>query len=366
MLNPRVNTYNLFEEEYERYSRHLILNKIGPSGQKRIKASRILFVGAGGLSSSALLYLIASGVGTIGIIDNDQVETSNLQRQIIYRENNIKEHKVTAAKNNLKELNSSCKIEIYQKRLNKTNAFNIIRHYDIIIDSTDNISSRHTISYSCYQLHKIHVYGAVHQFEGQISVFNYQGGPSYYNLYSHMGNSRLIECNQRGVFGILPGIIGLLQATEAIKIITGNGNVLNGHLLKYNALNMSFQKIKIKPQKIRNTTVARIDTKIHNSNQNNHISMTQLYFMKNEDLTIIDIREQTEFMIKHIKNSINIPLKKIKQLETIKYLQKYFTRQIIIIYCNNEYLSSIASKILNTHKIEHYILSGGIETSQNE
>lgn len=366
MLNPRVSIYNLSEGEYERYSRHLVLNKIGPSGQKRIKASKILFVGAGGLSSSALLYLIASGVGTIGIIDNDQVEKSNLQRQIIYKENNIKEDKVIVAKNNLKELNSSCNIETYQKRLNRTNSFNIIRNYDIIIDSTDNINSRQTISYSCYQLHKIHIYGAVYQFEGQISVFNYQGGPSYHNLYPHIKNNIFTECNQRGIFGILPGIIGLLQATEAIKIITGIGNILNGYLLRFNALNMSFQKVKIKPQRIKHTVIANIDSITYNYDPNNYISMTQLYSIKNEDLTIIDIREQAEFMIKHLKNSINIPLKTIKNPDTIKHLQKHFTQQVIIIYCNNEHLSSIASKILNTHKIKHYILSGGIETVQSE
>nr|AYR06398.1 molybdopterin biosynthesis protein [Rhodogorgon sp.] len=364
MINPSLSAYNLSEEEYERYSRHLILNPISISGQKRIKAAKVLCIGAGGLSSSALLYLAASGIGTIGIIDDDTVDKSNLQRQILYKENNIEEDKVTAAQNNLNELNTLCQIKTYKKRLNRTNAHNIIKNYDIIIDGTDNITSRYIISHFCHELHKIHIYGAAQNFEGQISVFNYQGGPSYHNLYPKTQHNIVTTCNQRGVLGMLPGIVGLLQATETIKIITGMDNILSGHLLKYNVINMSFQKVKIEPQTLNNRLKPEVDDKTHNTKGINYISMTQLNLMKhnNPNLIIVDVREYTEFKVKHLSNSINIPLKNIREPNIIRNLQYNSNQQSIIIYCNNEYNSSIASKILNKYQIKHYILVGGIES----
>ncbi len=365
MLNPLITEKQLSEIEYERYSRHIILEKINQEGQKRIKAAKILFVGAGGLSSSALLYLTACGIGLIGIIDNDEIEISNLQRQIIYKIDNIKDSKVQAAKDNLKCLNPLIKIITYNYLLTEKNADSIIANYDIVIDGTDNLTSRYVISRSCYLMHKIHIYGAIEKFIGQISVFNYQNGPNYYNLYDELSNKRLIDCNERGVLNTLPAIIGIMQATEAIKIVTGIGTIMNGYLLRYNSLDLSFKKIQIKAKK---TTIAVQEI----TNKNKPISnklFKPMYIYKQDiqnlsskrGYQLIDIREPIEFKFKNIKDSINIPLKTFKKITTINYIKEQVLQNIIIIYCNNELRSYIASQMLYKHQIKHYILKGGMK-----
>nr|YP_010728905.1 molybdopterin biosynthesis protein [Lithothamnion corallioides]WEA76992.1 molybdopterin biosynthesis protein [Lithothamnion corallioides] len=370
MLNPLIKEEKLNEIEYERYSRHLIIEEINQEGQKRIKAAKILFVGAGGLSSSALLYLTACGIGAIGIIDNDKIEISNLQRQIIYKIDNIKENKVKAAKDNLQCLNPLINITTYDALLTEKNANNIIANYDIVIDGTDNFTSRYIISRSCYLLHKIHIYGAIEKFIGQISVFNYQNGPNYYNLYDELSNKRLIACNERGVLNTLPAIIGIIQATEAIKIVTGIGTIMNGYLLIYNSLDLSLKKIRIKPAKL-NIAIRQMTRE----NRNLNIQLFKPIYMHKQEIQnlsnkrsyqLIDIREPIEFKFKQIKNSINIPLKRLKKITTIKYIKEQFIQSIIIIYCNNELRSYIASQILNKHQIKNYILKGGIKHNSKQ
>lgn len=361
MLNPLIKEKKLSHIEYERYSRHLIIEELNQEGQKRIKAAKVLFVGAGGLSSSALLYLTASGIGEIGIIDNDEIEISNLQRQIIYKINNIKENKAKAAKTNLQYLNPLVNIIAYNDVLTEKNAYNIIANYDIVIDGTDNFISRYIISKSCYSMHKIHIYGAIEKFIGQISVFNYQNGPNYYDLYNELSNKRPITCSERGVLNTLPAIVGTIQATEAIKIVTGIGTIMNGYLLIYNSLDLSLKKIQIKP--------ARLNVAIK-KNSNLNVELFKPTYINKQDIQnlnkksiykLIDIREPMEFKLKKIKGSINIPLKKLKKIRTINYIKEQLIKNIIIIYCNNELRSYIASQILNKNHIKHYVLKGGIK-----
>nr|YP_010728741.1 molybdopterin biosynthesis protein [Phymatolithon calcareum]WEA76795.1 molybdopterin biosynthesis protein [Phymatolithon calcareum] len=370
MLNPLIKPQDinyLNNIEYERYSRHIILEEINEEGQQRIKKAKVLFVGAGGLSSSALLYLTASGIGLIGIIDNDQVEISNLQRQVIYKVNNISNPKVEAAKENLQDLNPLIHIKTYNELLTEKNANSIIANYDIIIDGTDNFKSRNIISQSCHLMHKIHIYGAIEKFIGQISVFNYQNGPNYYNLYDEFSNQRTADCNERGVLSTLPAIIGIVQATEAIKIITGIGHIMNGYLLRYNALNSSLKKIRIKPEKIKraikNNTKKKKERKTIQFNTEYILKKDIDNLSENKSYKLIDIREPIEFKLKKLKNSINIPLKRFKKITTIEYIKKKLNQEIIIIYCTNELRSYIASQILNEHQVKHYILRGGLKTN---
>lgn len=366
MLNPLLKldtTNNLNYAEYERYSRHMILDEIDKHGQQRIKAAKVLFIGAGGLSSSSLLYLTASGIGTIGIIDHDKVELSNLQRQIIYNIKNIKLNKVQAAKINLEQINPLIEIKTYHKRFTENNAYNIIIDYDIIIDGTDNFISRYTISKYCHKLHKIHIYGAVERFIGEISIFNYQNGPNYYDLYQESSNKKGIDCSERGILNTLSATIGLMQATEAIKIITGIGHIVSGYLLRYNALDFSIKTIRIKPIK---TNIATNHLIVYHKNSKNHlfkaiyIKKIHQSYLKNNNYYLIDIRENREFKFSHIKKAVNIPLKKLQNITNIQKIKQEASQKKIIIYCNNELRSYIAAKIFHKNNIDYSILKGGL------
>lgn len=230
-------------KEEERYSRHLLLKEIGINGQEKIKQAKILVVGAGGLGSPVLLYLAAAGVGTIGIMDDDVVSESNLQRQILYDSLCLGEAKVEVAVRKLKALNPGCHLIPMQYRLTWDNSKEIISQYDIIVDATDNLLSRYIINDACISNGKPFVYGSICEFEGQVSVFNYQGGPTYRDLYEyHQGVENFRQ--PLGIIGALPGVIGTLQAAETIKIILGSQHILSGKLLLVNLLTSSFQTIR--------------------------------------------------------------------------------------------------------------------------
>nr|BCB14996.1 putative molybdopterin-synthase adenylyltransferase [Grateloupia asiatica] len=357
MLNPLLYSTNLSAEEYKKYARHLIVNEIGINGQKRLKNASLLFIGAGGLASSAILYLAASGIGHIGIVDHDIVSISNLHRQILYNTDNIGELKVKAAEYKIKQINSECKVVTYPYQLNSNNSINLIQNYDLIIDTCDNFETRYIVDFVCYKLHKVHIYGAIQNFEGQISVFNYKGGPRYSNLYPNHLNLENQNCNNLGVLGILPGLIGLLQGIEAIKIILGNGKVLSGHIMRYNALNMSFKKTKINPLNQHTCTNTVNESIINNINI---IAFRQLKNFFIEDNTIIiDVRQNIEFVQSHIKNAINIPLNCMKNKRTIEFIKNAHLDKITIIYCSSNSRAITASNILYKNKIKHYILKNG-------
>lgn len=228
------------KEQQERYSRHLILHEIGEQGQQKLLKAKVLVIGAGGLGAPILQYLVAAGIGTIGIVDADEVSLSNLQRQILYREEDVRKSKANIAKETLSRLNSDVNIIAYPFMLNQSNADEIISEYDVVVGATDNFESRILMDQITKIQRKPFVHGSIGEFEGQVSVFNYQGGPSYTNLYPDTPESSDLPL---GVMGVLPGVVGSLQAVEVIKIITEIGDVLSGKLLIYDALNCSFQKL---------------------------------------------------------------------------------------------------------------------------
>jgi len=228
----------------ERYNRQIILKEFGISGQEKINKAKVLIVGAGGLGSVISLYLTAAGIGTIGIIDDDIVSISNLQRQILYKENMLNKSKVECAKQILNELNSNTKIEIYNTKLTKHNAKDIIYKYDIVADGTDNIDSRLIINDKCLELAKPYVYGSICEFSGQVSVFNYKGSLNYRSLLSNNINPETFS-QSSGVLGVLPCIIGGIETNEIIKIITGIGTVLTNKLFTIDLLTLKSNIFKL-------------------------------------------------------------------------------------------------------------------------
>ena len=229
----------LNNNEISRYSRHLIMPEVGLEGQKKLKAAKVLCIGAGGLGSPLALYLAAAGVGKLGILDFDVVDFSNLQRQIIHSEKTIGETKVESAKNRLLELNSDIEIETYNTRFTSDNAMDIIRNYDIVVDGTDNFATRYLTNDACVLLGKPNVYGSIFRFEGQVSVFDAKNGPCYRCLYPEPPPPGLVpSCAEGGVLGILPGVVGTLQASEVVKLIISQGNPLIGKLLFLDVLEM--------------------------------------------------------------------------------------------------------------------------------
>lgn len=344
----------LSEKEYKQYARHIILDKIGFQGQQKLKTAKILVIGAGGLACPCIIYLAACGIGNIGIIDDDIISISNLHRQILYNQDDLNKLKTEIAKNKIHAINPNCTVNTYSYKLSYENGFNLFKHYDIILDTSDNFFTRYIIDEICYTLHKIHIYGAIQQFEGQISVFNYQGGPKYSDLYPEHLKLNQKDCNSIGVLNVLPGIIGILQATETIKIITGLGDILSGYMIIYNAENMSFKKVKVLSYKQHDKYYRSIVT------TNNTICYKEL---RNQDINqfiFIDVRQNIEFQKQKINNALNIPVKEIKYKSNIDFLKRELEDKIIVIYCSNNSRAIIASNILNRYKIKHWRLKNGL------
>ena len=223
-----------------RYARHIALDEVGESGQQKLMNAKVLVIGAGGLGCPALQYLAAAGIGTIGIVDGDVVNETNLHRQVLYTNSDVGKPKVEVAAERLTQLNSEVEIQTFSEFLTAGNAMNIVANYDLLVDATDNFAARYRINDVCVKLDKPFVYGAIHRFEGQVSVFNYNGGPTYRCLFPDKPSENQIpNCNETGVLGVLPGIIGTYQATEVLKIILGIGEVLSGKLMTFNLLTNS-------------------------------------------------------------------------------------------------------------------------------
>nr|YP_010330182.1 molybdopterin biosynthesis protein [Porphyridium aerugineum]UNJ17898.1 molybdopterin biosynthesis protein [Porphyridium aerugineum] len=345
-------------EEYTRYTRHLNLSMIQKEGQQRIKEAKVLSIGSGGLASTALLYLAASGIGQIGIIDDDYVDLSNLQRQILYSTQSIGEKKVSAAKKKLMNLNPNTFIQIYDKRLDNLNAYSIIADYDIVMDATDNIESRYLLHKVCTALNKVYIYGAISQLKGQISIFNYQNSANYSDISDNidLGNN---DCRDNGVLGMLPGTVGLLEATEIIKVILGIPSSLKNQLLVYDAVKMTFLRMNFKKSKRRtffNRKSEHLESvkAVSNSfklNQDNVVNQKNMTLLK----VIIDIRDSYEFSQGSIIHAINIPLYKLLYDTNIDFLKEEALRKDIYIFCTNNVRSSIAIRLLRKYEIYAYI-----------
>lgn len=238
---------NFTEEQIYRYSRHIILPEVGGMGQEKLLKARILCLGAGGLGSPALMYLAAAGVGNIGIVDFDKVDFSNLQRQIIHNTEKIGTLKVESAKKFINSLNPDVKVAAINERLSSSNVMDIFKDYDIIVDGCDNFPTRYLVNDACILLNKINVHGSIFRFDGQVTVFKPKEGPCYRCLYPEPPPPGMVpSCQEAGVLGVLPGVVGTLQAVEVIKLIIGKGQPLVGKLLLYNALNAEVRKLNIR------------------------------------------------------------------------------------------------------------------------
>src|SRR4051812_40344210 len=239
----------LNNEEIRRYSRHLILPEVGMAGQKKIRSSSVLCIGAGGLGSPIAMYLAAAGVGKIGVLDFDKVDFSNLQRQIIHGTSDVGRPKTESAKETILGINPNTEVVIHETRLSSENAMEIIAKYDIVVDGTDNFPTRYLTNDACVLLKKANVYGSIFRFEGQASVFApHLGGPCYRCLYPEPPPPGMVpSCAEGGVLGVLPGIIGCIQATEILKLALGKGSSLVGRLMLFNALDMKFRELKLRP-----------------------------------------------------------------------------------------------------------------------
>jgi molybdopterin/thiamine biosynthesis adenylyltransferase/rhodanese-related sulfurtransferase len=250
----------LSADEKSRFARHIILDDVGIKGQERLKKASVLCVGTGGLGSPLLLYLSAAGVGKIGIIDFDRVDASNLQRQILHGTSSIGDLKVDSAKKRLEDLNPFTTYQTYDTALTAENALEIFTNYDVIVDGTDNYATRYLVNDACVILGKPNVYGSIFLFEGQATVFNYKGGPNYRDLFPEPPPPGWVpSCAEAGVLGVLPGIIGTIQATETLKIILEKGETLCGRLLLYSALEMRFREVKIKADPLAKPITELID-----------------------------------------------------------------------------------------------------------
>src|SRR5229473_2769577 len=249
-IDVRAENLSLTPSEVARYSRHLIMPEVGMEGQKRLKAASVLLIGAGGLGSPLGLYLAAAGIGRIGIVDFDVVDFSNLQRQVLHGTANVGRSKLQSAKERLHAINPEVQVDLYETRLTSANAIQIMTPYDIVIDGTDNFPTRYLVNDACVLLKKPNVYGSIFRFDGQASVFYPPQGPCYRCLYPEPPPpGEVPSCAEGGVLGILPGLIGCIQATEAVKLILGKGSPLIGRLLQYDALEMRFQEFKVRRNK---------------------------------------------------------------------------------------------------------------------
>ncbi len=242
-----ARTAALSNEEVLRYSRHLIMPEVGMEGQLKLKRAKVLCIGTGGLGAPLGLYLAAAGVGRIGVVDFDAVDLTNLQRQILFSTEDVGRPKIEAAAERLRHLNPDIQIDRHETKLTSENALDLFREYDIVVDGTDNFPTRYLVNDACILLGKPNVYGSISRFEGQVSVFGYEGGPCYRCLYPEPPPPGLVpSCAEGGVLGVLPGIVGSLQAVEAIKLILGKGEPLVGRLLLFDALAMRFRELKLR------------------------------------------------------------------------------------------------------------------------
>ena len=370
----------LSPEELKRYDRHIILPELGLEGQIRIKESSILLIGAGGLGSPMAMYLAAAGVGRIGIVDFDVVDESNLQRQIIHGQSSLGKSKLESARQRLLDINPHIHIESYAVPLRSENALEIFEDYDLVADGTDNFPTRYLVNDACVLTGKPNVYGSIFRFEGQLSVFNYKGGPCYRCLYSEPPPPGLVpSCAEGGVLGVLPGIIGCMQATEAIKILAGMGEVFSGRLLIFDALTMKFRQLKLRKNKDcvlcgENPSVTElidyqafcgIQTKEKDMAENPYEISPQEFksYQENHAKTnILDVRETYEREISKIEGSLHIPLGELSKRYTELDSQKEW-----IVHCKSGGRSGSAVELLRSKGYEKVKnLVGGINAYARE
>jgi molybdopterin/thiamine biosynthesis adenylyltransferase/rhodanese-related sulfurtransferase len=364
----------LSKEEYERYSRHIILPEVGLEGQKKLKAAKVLCIGTGGLGSPLLLYLAAAGVGRIGIVDFDVVDASNLHRQIIHGTSWVGKPKIQSAKQRILEINPNCQVDLYETRLTAANALDIFAPYDIVVDGTDNFPTRYLVNDACVLTGKPSVYGSIFRFEGQATVFNYQDGPNYRDLYPDPPPPGLVpSCAEGGVLGVLCGVIGTIQATETIKIILGQGTTLSGRLLLYDALQMKFRELKLRPNPVRPVIDRLIDYEqfcgipsakgMETDSPIPEITVQELKEIidrNSGEYVIVDVRNPNEYEIAAIPGSVLVPLPEIEQGNGVEKIRSLLNGHKLIVHCKMGGRSAKALSILQKAGIEGVNVKGGI------
>ena len=350
----------LTPEELERYNRQMLMPEFGLTGQEKLKNAKVLVIGCGGLGSPILLYLTAAGVGTLGIVENDKVDISNLQRQILYSSLAVGQAKISETVNRLTALNPLVKINQYPTQLGAENALEIIEEYDIVIDGTDNFPTRYLVNDACVMLNKPFVYGAIHRFEGQIAVFNHQNSATYRDLFpTPPPPEQAPNCAEAGVLGVLPGIIGSMQALEAIKVITNIGEPLSGKLLVLDTLSMQSRIVRIPKMPDTPKINQLIDYEIFCGLKSaSDISYEELKTL--ESYQLIDVREKHEYETRNIGGEL-MPLSELE-----KYLPKISRDKTVVVHCQSGIRSQKAIKILQekfgfTNLIN---LTGGINKIQ--
>jgi molybdopterin/thiamine biosynthesis adenylyltransferase/rhodanese-related sulfurtransferase len=367
----RSNAMRLSAEELQRYSRHLLMPEVTSEGQKRLKAARALCIGAGGLGSPAALYLAAAGVGTIGIVDFDDVDLSNLQRQILHGTNDIGRGKLESARDRLRDINPEIEIELHQCRFSSENAPQLVSQYDVVVDGSDNFPTRYLSNDVSVFARKPNVYGSVFRFEGQTTVFApHLGGPCYRCLFPEPPPPDSVpNCAQAGVLGVLPGIIGMLQAIETIKLIVGIGESLVGRLLHFDALKVKFRELNLRrdpecPVCGENPTIfSPIDyEEFCGARDQDAIPTMSAHELKrkmdaHEPFELVDVREPFEYEIARIDGAKLIPLGEIA--ERANELQR---ERPIVVHCHTGRRSAEAVRLLQQRGFANvYNLEGGID-----
>lgn len=372
---------DLTKDQILRYSRHLIMPEVGVEGQERLIKARILLIGAGGLGSPLGLYLAAAGVGTLGIVDFDVVDFTNLQRQIIHRNEDVGKLKVDSAKERIASINPEVQVRTYNTKLSRENILDIIKDYDIVIDGTDNFPTRYLVNDACVFQKKPNIYGSIFRFDGQATVFYPFKGPCYRCLYPEPPPPGMVpSCAEGGVLGVLPGIIGQIQATEAIKLILEKGEPLIGRLLLYNALKMEFREVKLRrdpacPVCGEHPTVKELidydqfcgirgaDTPEATDGAED-LKPKQVKALLEQDpkVVLLDVRESHEYDIVHIEGARLIPLSELPFRTN-----ELDTADTVVVHCHHGPRSQQAVKILQRFgfkKLKH--LHGGIDAWAEE
>ncbi len=369
---------SLSKEEILRYSRHLIMPEVGMEGQLKLKSAKVLLVGTGGLGAPMALYLTAAGVGTIGLVDFDVVDYTNLQRQVIHGTSDVGKPKIDSAIESMREINPFVTVNRHEVALTSENAMELVKDYDIVADGTDNFPTRYLVNDVCVLLNKPNVYGSIFRFEGQATIFAAEGGPCYRCLYPEPPPPGLVpSCAEGGVLGILPGVVGLIQATEVVKLILGKGESLVGRLILYDALNMKFRELKLRksaecPICGPNRTIDKLidyhqfcgvpqhaaAPEAETGVTENEIEVTALKarFDRGEKVNLIDVREAHEFQICRIPGSTLIPLgdlpKRVNELDAAGE---------VVVHCKSGMRSAKAADFLRQSGFKRVLnVKGGI------
>ena len=379
MTEPQAQV-DLSPDERGRYARHLTLPELGVEGQKRLKAASVLCVGAGGLGSPLLLYLAAAGIGRIAIVDDDCVEVSNLQRQVIHGEGTVGQPKAQSARRRMLDLNPHCQVEEHCCRITAANALDLIADHDLVVDGSDNFPTRYLISDACALLNKPWVYGSVQRFEGQVSVFNRgPGSPDYRDLVPEPPPPDLVpSCADGGVMGVMPGLIGLMQATEVIKLLAEIGDPLDGRLLLVDGLSMRFRELRLQRRPARSPIAGLVDYQAfcnaagtkrgEEATAVNSISVRELSALmaQGSEWVLIDVRNPAEADVAVIEGAQLVPLATIENGDGVETVRSLAGTRPIYVHCKMGGRSARAVELLAQHGIDATNVTGGINAWSQE